>query len=429
MSDGVEVEKFFFRRIALMVLLFSAAYAPIGLGQERSEIDELKGLLVETQESMQQMMEKHQKQMDVLQRRIQELEQKSIETEASQENFEDALMERDLDDADRGDLLDSNLSLHGYYDFLFLDATDSKSRSFILNELSLFLRGSTDDERWTFFSELEFELFDGDDFFFKDNSSDSELEIETAWLEYSVSDTLQVRAGKHLLPQYWQTYHYPNLTLSTRPPAMVGRIFPSDIIGLEARGDYWFDNQRGVSYVAYLGNGGDSEESEVDQNENKAVGGRVTAHLAGVESPFDTLDLSVSGYTGQDNDGNNETILGLDAQIRIQEWEFLTEFALGDQHVQLLDGQGNDISGPSDTLGYYFQLGYNFMPRWHTFYRYDELDLYDDGPSALDAHQNTIGINYRPRSNISLKLELFEADVDRLNDPFHGVAAAIVYNF
>ena len=210
---------------------------------------------------------------------------------------------------------------------------------------------------------------------------------------------------------------------------MVGRIFPNNLIGLEGKGNYWFEDQQGLSYVLYLGNGGDSDVNEVDQNESKAVGGRFTAHFAGEHSSFETLDLSVSGYNGEDHSDKHETVLGLDTQIRLHQWEFLSEFAWGHQQVDIPDITTPPLQTTSDTHGYYLQLGYNFRPRWHTFYRFDDLDLYEYGAALLDAHQNTLGINFRPRSNISLKLELFEAETDRLDDPFYGIASAVVYNF
>ena len=409
--------------IAALLMLGGGTYA-----QTPAEVDELKSMLKQTQESMQQMMDQHQRQIDLLQQRIEELESRTDSTEASTEFIENTLIGQQVESTDSIASSDQNVTLHGYYDFLFLDATDSTSRSFILNELALFLRGRSEDERWTFFSELEFELLEGDDFYFVDDDRSSEFEIETAWLEYSVSDLLQVRAGKHLLPQYWQTYHYPNLTLSTRPPAMVGRIFPDSVTGIQFRGTDWWESQRGFSYVAYVGNGGDPEEDEVDANDDKAVGGRLTAHLAGDDSRFDTLDFSVSGYSGDDNEGRNEHVLGLDAQVRLDRWEFLTEWAWGDQYVDVPTGATSTLE-ESDALGYYAQLGYRFHPNWHAFYRYDELDLYDAGTTPFDSHQNTIGLNFRPLPNISLKLELFEANIDRINDSLHGIATAIVYNF
>ena len=181
--------------------------------------------------------------------------------------------------------------------------------------------------------------------------------------------------------------------------------------------------------MAYIGNGGDSEISEVDQNENKAVGGRLTTHFAGSGSLFDTLDFSVSGYSGQDHSNENKTVFGLDTQIRIKKWEILSEFAWGDQQVEYKEIDESLVQLSTDTYGYYVQLGYNFKPRWHVFYRFDEMDLNDDGLTPWDSHQNTIGVNFRPRSNISLKFELFEADIDRIDDPFYGIASAIVYNF
>lgn len=414
---------------AAFVLAVAVIIASPTQAQSPDEIRELKALLQQTQQSMQDMMKQHQTQIEALQQRIEELETRTEAAEESAEAIEETLMERQVEDVESKSLLDSNVSLHGYYDFLFLDANNSKSRSFVLNELSLFLRGTTDDEKWTFFSELEFEVINPDDFYFFTNQSDSEFEIETAWLEYSISDALQFRAGKHLLPQYWQTYHYPNLTLSTRPPAMVGRIFPDNIVGIEARGSYWFENQRGVSYVAYLGNGNNSDTGDVDQNEDKAVGGRLTAHFGTDDSLFETIDFSVSGYTGMNDYDRHEDIVGVDAQIRSGKWELLTEWAWGDQDVELRGNGGARRLVSTDTMGYYAQLGYQFLPRWHAFYRYDELDLYEYGSTPLDAHQNTVGVNFRPLPNISLKLELFQAELDRNNESLEGIATAVVYNF
>jgi len=101
----------------IVILMLSLGYSPLGYGQAQSEIDELKVLLVETQQSMQQMMEQHQKQMEVLQQRIENLEAKAVLAEESQEKIEETLMEQDLRHRDDSRILDSNLSLHGYYDF------------------------------------------------------------------------------------------------------------------------------------------------------------------------------------------------------------------------------------------------------------------------------------------------------------------------
>lgn len=415
-----------------ILLLLMICVAPPGFAQESGEVEELKEMLRQTQASMAQMMAEHQRQMDELQTRIEELEQKSKKVEREQESVAEELLELAAGEQRSGLL--GNLSLHGYYDIQYLNADNTAVGSFVQNELSIFLRSSTEDERWIFFSEIEFELLDGDEFFYTDADRTSDLEIETAWVEYRHADYLRVRAGKHLLPQYWQTYHYPNLTLSTRAPAMVGTIFPRNIIGLELRGDIWFAGDRGLSYALYAGNGGDSEISEIDRNDNTAVGGRLTMHLA-KGGRLKTLDISVSGYNGRDHDNSSNAVFGIDTQIRIGKFEFMSEYARGNQYVRIPAPRTRPfprqrlLSVKSDTEGYYAQFAYNVKSKWHTFYRFDELDLFDEGAGMFDAHQHTLGANFRPRPNISLKLELFRVLLDGDRDDFNGVASSLVYNF
>lgn len=405
-------------------------FGPLAVAQAQSpsEVEELRTLLERTQESMQRMMDEHQKQIDILETRIGELEGRTTSTEQVQRKIVDDVIEQEIALGEMRSSPRDRLTIHGYFDVLYLDAQDSNVGSFVQNELSIFFRHTTEDERWTFFSEIEFEVSEGDDFFFVDSDKTSEIEIETAWLEYLVSDELQIRAGKHLLPQYWQTYHYPNLTMSTRQPSMVGRIFPKDIIGVEARGDWWWNDKRGLSYVAYVGNGGDSEISEVDRNDDKAVGAHATLHLAG-DGIFDTFDLGGSIYTGRDHSNRGESIFGVDAQIRLRKFEFLSEFAWGDQQVDTPPGSGLAPQVSSDTFGFYTQLTYGFTSRWHGFYRFDELDLLEGGSGTFDAHLHTLGLNFRPLPNISLKLEGFRAFPDSDVDAFNGIATSIVYNF
>lgn len=412
--------------VLLVIIVF--VLPGLGLAQEQTEIEELKGLLRETQDSLQKLIEEHQDQMKALQERITELERRSIEASEKQKVVEERIVEQEVASSEGREGLFGRVSLHGYYDFQYMVADDATADSFVLNELSIFLRHASEDEKWTLFSELEFDVFDSDEFFFEDRDRRSEFEIETAWLEYRFIDAIRVRAGKLLLPQYWQTFHYPNLTLSTLPPSMVGSIFPKDVIGVEVRGDVWFEEGRGISYAAYVGNGGDSEISEVDRNNNNAIGGRLTLHLSR-DGLFDTFDLSASGYSGRDHGGGSEDVLGFDTQIRIRKFEIQSEVAFGDQFVLVPVVNGPDTRIHSDTSGYYAQLAYHLAPRWHLFYRYDELDLLDGGAGRLDFRQHTFGVNFRPRANISLKLEAFRALLDGDDDEFNGLATSIVYNF
>ena len=196
---------------------------------------------------------------------------------------------------------------------------------------------------------------------------------------------------------------------------------------MQLHGDKWFRSSFGLSYAAYYGNGDAPSESRRDANENKAIGGRLTAHL-NLRDRFTTLDVSVSGYAGDDRYGRNRDIWGVDTQIRIDKLELLAEFAHSESD-QRLTNRDYIFFRPITAEGFYVQLAYQFQPRWTVFYRFDELDLDANRASMRDAHKNTLGFNFKPRPNISLKLEGFHMNPDGRRRSFNGFAASAVYYF
>ncbi len=395
------------------------------------DVDELKALLLETRDAMREMQSTYESRIDTLESRIEALEGGAEAQTVQQDGLERNAIEQQTLLEEVESAVNDRLSIHGYYDFQYIDADNEVVGSFIQNELSIFLRSSTEDEQWTVFGELEFERIDGNDYLRSRTGSDGEFEIETAWLEYRHNDRFRVRAGKLLLPQYWQTYHYPNLTLSTLPPLMVGNLFPKSIVAMQIAGDWWTANERGISYALYGGNGGDGDLRELDANEHKAIGGRLTLRLAGRNRPewLETLDFSVSAYVGDDDDGRNQSIVGLDTQVRIGRVELLGELAHGNQPSYLRRSLRRAWHRDGESLGFYVQPSYRIAPQWHLFYRFDYLELDDRGVTPFDESRHTLGINFRPRPNISLKLELFHSEPEHKGSDFNGVASSVVFNF
>lgn len=322
-------------------------------------------------------------------------------------------------------------SVHGYADIQFGADSREDSGSFIQNEVSLFLRAQSPDERWTLFSELEFDRIDGDDFLTDRGGSSMEVEFETAWAEFRHSDRLRVRGGKLLLPQYWQTFHYPNLTMSTLAPLMSGNIFPKSINALQASGDRWFGDDRGFGYAVFAGHGGDTARVELEQNDGLAVGGRLTLRLAGANGPtwLDTFDVSISGLASDDSDGRDEFVLGFDTQIRAGRLEILSEFATGTEARDPGNLRARLRGASGDTLGFYLQAAWRVASKWHLFYRYDYLDLNDEAIAERDESRHTFGVNFRPRPRVSLKLEAFHSDPEGNREDYEGIAGSIVVNF
>lgn len=323
------------------------------------------------------------------------------------------------------------LAVHGYADLQYGRDTRDEGATFLQNELSAFVRATTEDERWTAFSEIEFDHIDGD-VYLSDRGGDSvDVEMEAGWIEFRHDDRFRLRAGKLLLPQYWQSNHYPNLTMSALAPLMSGNIFPKSIVALQASGDWWNAQDRGVGYSLFLGGGAKTALEDLEQNDNVAAGGRVTFRLAGRERPgwLDTLDLSFSGLIGEDDQDRSEIILGMDAQVRLGRLEILAELAHRSQprldQTWLSDLHNDD----GETLGLYVQAAWRLSEKWHLFYRYDYLDLNDGGGTLRDESRHTLGANFRPRANVSLKVEAFHSQPEAWRASYDGVAGSVVLNF
>ncbi len=415
--------------LCFVPLLFLVFPSSDMTAEDRDEIAELKVMIQTMQKSMENMITEYQGQLQVLQDRVEELEAADEHVTLEQEILEEKMLEQETSTGVLRSTLIDRLDWSGYYDFEYRNAENDSISTFRQHHLSLFISSTTEDEKWKFFSEIEFE--DASDSSLAGTGESDVLTIETAWLEYRRNDTFKLRAGKLLLPQYWQTNHYPNLTLSTQRPLMVGKILPKDIIGIQAHGNWWFENEMGLTYAVYVGNGQHMDNSALDGNDNKSVGGRITLHF-GRGKRFRTFDVSASGYSGRDDNSNTEHMFGLDTQMRIGKLEFLSEFVVGSQEIRMSmspDSHLYRIFDESTSTGYYLQIGYNFLTKWHAFYRFDELDLLDDGATLFDEHRHTLGLNFRPRTNISLKLEGFEAIPDDNRDSFTGLDTSVVFNF
>lgn len=323
------------------------------------------------------------------------------------------------------------LSVHGYADLQYGRDTRDEGATFLQNELSAFFRATTEDERWTAFSEIEFDHIDGD-VYLSDRGGDSvDVEMEAGWIEFRYKDSFRLRAGKLLLPQYWQSNHYPNLTMSALAPLMSGNIFPKSIVALQASGDWWNAQDRGVGYSLFLGGAAKTALEDLEQNDQLAAGGRLTLRLAGTSAPagIDTFDLSLSGMVSEDQDRRSDIILGLDAQVRVGRLEILAELAHRSQprldQTWLSDLHNDDGS----TLGLYFQAAWRLTEKWRLFYRYDYLDLNDGGGTLRDESRHTLGANFRPRANVSLKAEIFHSEPEAWRASYDGVAGSVVLNF
>ena len=393
-------------RILLALFLLTAAPAD---AQDPNDIAQLRAELAAQQTLNQKLLERFEAVeagQAVLLKKIQVMEASLPE---DGELRESALQELREEQFELQKKLDQMPTLSGYLDVeYFDDDREDSPGEFRQHHLSLHL--SKEWERWRVFSEFELEYGTkiegegGDEL----EEARGEVKLEQAWGEYVYSDLLKLRGGLILTPGYWNVNHYPHVMLSTRRPLLVRQVFREAFVGLMAHGSkHWED--LGMTYYGYLGNGQSVFFTKHDDNESKDVGGKVTFHLP-TNGKLDTLDVGLSLSQDRPTGEGRFFTWGLDAQVRKGPWEILSEFAARDAE--------------EERTGFYLQPSYRFNEKWATFYRFDLLEIERDE----ETQEHSLGVNYRPIPNVSLKLEYFYSRHSEDED-FSGVAASAAIGF
>lgn len=319
-----------------------------------------------------------------------------------------------------------NVSLGGYADMEYYDLDGSEStfrqHRWIINV------GAQVHERIRFSSEFELE-YGGPNI----PNADGEAKVEQAYIDYLISDGINLRAGALLVPfGRYNLYHDSDLQDLTDRPIMARDVIPTTWTeagyGLfgefnPAFGDY---EDLTLGYELYAVNGLDSGFSDTglsggrgslktDNNDNKALVGRLNI------SPVNGQEVAVSGYWGRYDAGNDQAIsgIGVDSLNTFGPLEWINEYAyFGIEETPTVS---SDIANYFQ--GAYSQLNYHFWPEFlrGTFLgrgfenptltlvgRYDWAKIHDDidaGSGNNVEDRTTIGLNYRPIDSFVVKFE------------------------
>ena len=404
--------------LAIMLLLLGFAPAAAQEAENPEEIVQLKKKVAAHESLIQEQAALIQ---DLLQR-VEAMEASQVRTREQVGAVSQAIASEKADreegdetlTAMRGDLDQTSEKLNklphvgGYFDFEFFDDDRSNSpAAFRQHHVTLFLSQEYGKVRW--FSEVEFEfgtLYKGDGGT-NLTTARGEVKVEQGWGEYTFSDGLTARGGLILTPGYWNVHHWPNLVLSTRRPLMVREIYPESFTGVMGHGNkFWGDF--GLNYNVYVSNGESLFSTKVDDNGDKAVGGRFSFQLP--TRSFDTFDVGISGYTDGPSGAERTGTWGLDAQIRKGRFELLTEFATR--------------NAAEDRTGFYLQPSYSFTERLTPFYRYDFFDV-----AQVDkTNEHTLGVRFGLTLQSFLKLEYFRSN-HSVSQDHNGLAAAFVVSY
>lgn len=280
-------------------------------------------------------------------------------------------------------------------------------------------------EKTQFITEIEFEHV-------------KEVYIEQAFLQYSLSDNVNMRAGLMLVPMgIINEYHEPTTYNGVERPSMDKSIVPTTWreIGFGVSGR--LDNTS-LRYQAYIMNGFKS----VNETKKGFLGGKNglrSGRQKGAESIIHSptfsakldhygipgLRLGLSGYFGRtqpdekvkDVDGAHVGVAmyGFDARYSYQRFTARGQFI----HTNITDAKAyNDLTGKdlgSTLQGWYLEAAYNLLPQTKkqqlfAFARYEDFNTHTktDGIEknlSYDRDELTLGLSYKLAPGAVVKVD------------------------
>ena len=304
------------------------------------------------------------------------------------------------------------VTIGGYGEILYNQPNNLNGELDVQRLVMLF--GYKFDERVQFVTEIEYEHV-------------KEVYIEQAFVNYSIANAVNIRAGLMLVPMgIINEFHEPTTFNGVERPSMDNKIVPTTWreigIGVAGRLD-----GLALRYQAYLFNGFISHDGEAGKlkGSNGFRGGR----QKGAESMVDQFNLSakldyygipnlrigLSGYQGrtQADDNVNDVLgsdigvsmIGLDARYKWMNFSARGQYV----HANLSDTEaynaftGRDLG--SELEGYYVEAAYNILPitnkqRLDAFVRYEQYDTHNAVAGnltknlAYDRQEWTTGLSY-----------------------------------
>ncbi len=252
-----------------------------------------------------------------------------------------------------------------------------------IHEFSLFL-GWEGDSRWRFFSELELEK----PLYWQSGSgftvTDSKLNLERLYLDYNVSEALNLRVGRFFNPVgRWNLIHADPLVWTTTRPLATTRLSPQSTNGFMAFGSKSINSQT-IDYSIYVEA---LKNEEKDRNIGEAEGTK-GIHLAlSGDKNFGISLLEFNEHTPADT---NYRMLGLDFQTKIKGWELSSEAF-----------QRYRTNGSNGGSGGYVQAVAPIASNWFAVTRLDTIQI----PKEDNTTRWLIGAAWKKTPNQILKIE------------------------
>ncbi len=275
-----------------------------------------------------------------------------------------------------------------------------------LNEVSFWL-STNSDSRWQFFSEIEIEDPISWDNQQKFNNDGSTINLERLYLDYNLSEKVNVRFGKFLTPNSrWNLLHAAPLVWTTTRPMATNWLFPIRTNGVMVFGAVPFED------IAFEYN----VFSEVLENEEIKDQQLRFQHVYGsrfsLKKTVSEIGVSVLSFREKDTK-QNYTMFGMDF------YTYINNIEVSGEVFQRLRKDSKD-GGSGGYLQTAIPLNRIGMPNWFWITRLETLDRPDDG------HRNRwlVGATWRMKPMQLLKFEFTGG-----NDPYPDAPRGFITSF
>ncbi|MGE5319206.1 MAG: hypothetical protein ACM3KD_03400 [Hyphomicrobiaceae bacterium] len=292
---------------------------------------------------------------------------------------------------------DSGFTLGGYATASFEHLRHAPART-ALDNLSLFVWWQGE-SRWKFFSELDYENV------LATPVSDVEgenryLALERLYVDYALSDTTTLRAGKFLTPiGRWNLIHATPLVWTTSRPLVTTKIFPTNATGLMLNGTLP-NLAHGTDYSLYASKGSEPRTNPTLDPFREAVG----AHVAFPLLADGQIGFSYATFEQDRTPDEKKQLVGADFVWSRNRYEISSE------GVYRFSDNGSDW----DERGLFGQL---VVPLTEKLYAVGRYEIYRKAREAVATRLWVAGLNYRITPAIVLKAEWNAATHNTIDAP------------
>jgi hypothetical protein len=285
----------------------------------------------------------------------------------------------------RGYEIDKKLHLGGYFSTDYSISKDE--RLFRLDDVAVMAYGDLSDEL-SYMVELEAAPVYTYEYKNKNETNSLRFHKERFYIDYKISQNLNIRAGKQITPiGYWNLEPINVLRETSSNPKLSREIFPKFVSGIDLYG--YVPNFESLTYHLFGQNNKDLDEEYINIKNSHFFG-------FSLENEVD-YDFSYGGSLGEfiSDDNKRSRFLQLNAKHDFHPFYLQYEAAIS----SITD---NTTNQKSSTFASYIQSEYKIDMKNSIIGRYE---YYKDNLADDKQHIGIIGYSYRPLYSVSLKSE------------------------